>query len=616
MYKKKKEAKNMVNLSQQKRQKMLSFLETIRQEHKNDDGVLIALSEIENELKAKKYGLIWEKHEELVDVMMKTHIPVFTEDIDREIAKNKNENYNFLLNGDNLHSLHLLKKTHKNKIDVIYIDPPYNTGSKDFVYDDAYVDDTDGYKHSKWLSFMNERLLLARDLLTDDGVMIISIGYQEVNNLMLLCREIFSEKQVVCVTIQTSGGKPNGGFTYMQEYLIFITPTDFQPKTMNFTGGISRSPFEGLTLSTFDKITRPNQAYPIFIDKTTMNIVGIGKSLTERINEGNYLGKLEDFVFDYSEAPEGAVAIWPVSSKGAECVWRLIPERLKRDWNAGYIKVSKNKSKANPNEYSIQYLPEGVISKIKSGELEVIGKEQGAPTLIFGENKTAGGEIPTIWTEKDFYTTKGTSAIKDIFGDKRFSYPKPLELIIEILRATTKKNSLILDFFAGSGTTGQACLELNKSDKGNRKFILCTNNEGDICENVTYPRLQTVITGMRLDGSKYSDGISANLKYYHTDFVSRNEEYLSDALLDHIIEMIQLEHGIKIDGRRYIVVMSDEEADKIERIWNEYDDVKAMYVSKNVLFTSKQINLFKQIPQYIIPDYYFNFELREEGEVW
>ena len=116
-------------------------------------------------------------------------------------------------------------------------------------------------------------------------------------------------------------------------------------------------------MSTFDKITRPNQAYPIFIDKTTMNIVGIGKSLTERINEGNYLGKLEDFVFDYSEAPEGAVAIWPVSSKGAECVWRLIPERLKRDWNAGYIKVSKNKSKANPNEYSIQYLPEGVISK-------------------------------------------------------------------------------------------------------------------------------------------------------------------------------------------------------------------------------------------------------------
>ena len=143
----------MVNLSQQKRQKMLSFLETIRQEHKNDDGVLIALSEIENELNAKKYGLIWEKHEELVDVMMKTHIPVFTEDIDREIAKNKNENYNFLLNGDNLHSLHLLKKTHKNKIDVIYIDPPYNTGSKDFVYDDAYVDDTDGYKHSKFPVF-------------------------------------------------------------------------------------------------------------------------------------------------------------------------------------------------------------------------------------------------------------------------------------------------------------------------------------------------------------------------------------------------------------------------------------------------------------------------------
>ena len=606
----------MPNLSQEKRQRMLAFLDTIRQEHKDDDDVLIALGEIESELNAKKYGLVWEQHEEAVDVMMRTHIPVFTEDAGKEITTSAGGVYNFLLEGDNLHSLRLLEKTHRGRIDVIYIDPPYNTGSKDFVYDDAYVDDNDGYKHSKWLSFMNQRLLSARNLLKNDGVLVISIGYQEVNNLMLLCQEIFSDRQVACVTIQTSGGKPNGGFTYVHEYIIFVTPNDFQPRKMSFTGGISRSPFEGLTLSTFDKTTRPNQAYPIFIDRETMNIVGVGKSLTERVNEGTYSGELADFPFDFDEAPEGTAALWPISSKGAECVWRLIPERLKNDWEKGYLKVSKNKSKVNPNEYSVQYLPEGVISKIKSGELEVVGQEPGAPTLVFGENKTVGGEIPTIWTEKDFHTTKGTAAIKEIFGDKRFSYPKPLELIVEILRAVTKTDSIVLDFFAGSGTTGQACLELNKQDSGNRRFIVCTNNEGDICNSVTYPRLQTIFSGVRIDGSTYSDGIPANLKYYRTDFVARDEEYLSDALLEHIAEMVQLEHGVRIDGQRYIMVMSDEEADALEKNWSDYTDVQAMYISKNVLFTSSQVSLFKDTAQFIIPDYYFNFELREEGETW
>ena len=606
----------MANLSQEKRQRMLAFLDTIRQEHKDDDDVLIALGEIESELNAKKYGLVWEQHEEAVDVMMRTHIPVFTEDASKEITCDESGVYNFLLEGDNLHSLRLLEKTHRGRIDVIYIDPPYNTGSKDFVYDDAYVDDNDGYKHSKWLSFMNQRLLSARNLLKKDGVLVISIGYQEVNNLMLLCQEIFSDRQVACVTIQTSGGKPNGGFTYVHEYIIFVTPNDFQPRKMSFTGGISRSPFEGLTLSTFDKTTRPNQAYPIFIDRETMNIVGVGKSLTERVNEGTYSGELADFPFDFDEAPEGTAALWPISSKGAECVWRLIPERLKNDWEKGYLKVSKNKSKVNPNEYSVQYLPEGVISKINSGELEVVGQEPGAPTLVFGENKTVGGEIPTIWTEKDFHTTKGTAAIKEIFGDKRFSYPKPLELIVEILRAVTKTDSVVLDFFAGSGTTGQACLELNKQDSGNRRFIVCTNNEGDICNNVTYPRLQTIISGVRIDGSTYSDGIPANLKYYRTDFVPRDEEYLSEALLEHIAEMVQLEHGVKIDGQRYLMVMSDEEADELEQNWSDYADVQAMYISKNVLFTSSQVSLFKDTAQFIIPDYYFNFELREEGETW
>lgn len=606
----------MSNLSKIKRERMMAFLQKIKDKYRDDDEMLIALGEIESELNAKKYGLVWEQHEEAVDIMMRDNIPVFTEVMEREIAAAPGQGYNFILEGDNLHSLRLLEKTHNGKIDVIYIDPPYNTGNKDFVYDDVYVGDLDGFKHSKWISFMWERLKIARNLLTRDGVIAISIGYQEVHNLVVLCQEMFDTKQVTCVTVQTSGGKPNGGFNYVQEYLVFIAPRDFKPNTMNFTGGIERSPFEGLTLSTFTKITRPNQVYPIFIDKKTMNIVGVGKTLTERINDGSYVGELDAFSFDYNEAPDGTVALWPISSKGAECVWRLIPSRLMRDWEKGYIKVSKNKFKSNPNEFSVQYLPEGVIQKVENGELEVIGKESNMPTLVFGKNKTVGSEIPTIWTEKDFYTTKGTSRVKEILGDKRFSYPKPLELIMEILRATSKEDSIVLDFFAGSGTTGHAVIELNAEHHSNRRFILCTNNEGNICEKVTYPRIKTVITGKRDDGSEYAMGFPTNIKYYRTDFVSKEEEYISDILLKHVVEMIQLEHGVKIDGSQYLMVMSDDEADELQKYWNKYKDAKALYVSRNVLFTTEQNRLFANVEIHTIPDYYFNFELKEVGETW
>ena len=236
----------MANLSKIRRDKMIQFLETLKEQH-SDDESLIAINQIEKELVSKRYGLVWEEHEENVDVMMRDNIPVFTEVSEREIAEAPEENYNFLLEGDNLHSLYLLEKTHKGKVDVIYIDPPYNTGSKDFIYDDVFVDNNDGFKHSKWLSFMSERLLIAERLLSERGILVISIGYQEVHNLMVLCQDIFCNKQIVCITVQTSGGKPNGGFTYVHEYLVFITTEEFQPYAMSFTGGIERSPYEGLT---------------------------------------------------------------------------------------------------------------------------------------------------------------------------------------------------------------------------------------------------------------------------------------------------------------------------------------------------------------------------------
>ena len=594
------------NISKQKREDLLNKIKEIRTfiasapQDENTGNLLSYLSDLEKDVNGKKYGLVFEEHREEIDEVLDTHTPVLTEEEDLFI--DNGEQMNFLIEGDNLASLKLLEKTHKGKIDLIYIDPPYNTGNKDFIYDDVFVDKSDSFIHSKWLSFMSARLKIARKLLAPQGALIISIGYQEVHNLNLLCQDIFFDRQNVVVTVQTSGGKPNGGFNYTQEYLMFVVPTDFSPNAISFTGGIERSPFEGLTFSTFDKTTRPNQTYPIFIEKNTMRIVGVGKSLAERIADGSYLGEAKDFVFDFNEAPEGTVALWPISSKGADCVWRLISTRLLHDWKLGYIKVSKNKSKACPNEYSLQYLPDGVIRKIESGDLEVIGRENDLPTLKLGKNETVGSDIPTIWTEKDFFTTKGSSYVRNIFGDKRFPYPKPLEFIVELLRASTSDNSLIVDFFAGSGTTGEATMLLNKETRGNRRFILCTNNENGICREVTYERIKRVID---------KEGYTASIKYYRVDYVPVSErmyyEY-ADELLSHIRELVELENGVNFTGNAEIgIVLTEDELDNFVTNADDFAKCKKLYMGHDLLPTEEQEQIIKAhgIEISIIPDYYY-----------
>lgn len=469
--------------------------------------------------------------------------------------------WHILIEADNYHGLQVLEYVCANKVDCIYIDPPYNTDHDEWKYNDAFVDSNDRWAHSMWLSMMKKRLVLAQRLLTEKGTLVISIGYQELNRLVLLCEELFPDRQVVPVTVQTSGGKPSGGFNYLQEYLVFVTTKDFSSKGLEFAGGKSRTPFEGLTLATFSQSQRPNQTYPIFVNKDTMQIVGCGKSLTDRISDEDYLGDPDDFEYDYSEAPEGCVAVWPVTSKGKKCVWRLISKRLMEDWEKGYIKVGINKSKKCPNEYSVQYLPDGIIKKIKKGQLEVLGHEDGCPTLKFGENETEGKDIPTIWTEKEFYTTKGSGQIEAIMGNKDFPYPKPLTLITEVLRACTNENSLILDFFAGSGTTLNAVNLLNDQDGGNRRCILVTNNEiskkqhkaftkagltpgsvewekHGICRSVTWPRTVSTISGKSPDGTDIegnyfafdeennerpmAHGFESNCEYFRLGFLDKD----------------------------------------------------------------------------------------------
>lgn len=216
---------------------------------------------------------------------------------------------------------------------------------------------------------------------------------------------------------------------------------------------------------------------------------------------------------------------------------------------------------------------------------------------------------------------KELSAI--IGSNHGFDTVKPVKVLKQLCFHSTQKDSLILDFFAGSGTTAQAVLELNKEDGGNRKFILCTNNENNICEEITYERIKRVIYGYSYVEKKKNgdvtvnvEGIPANLKYFKTDFIPKDADDVSEELLSHIKEMVELENGITIDNKHYLIILTDEQADELAKNWSNYEDVKAIYVSRNVLFTSEQNTLFRNTEIHTIPDYYFEYELKELGESW
>ena len=596
------------NISKQKRDDILGKIKEIRTfisaapQDENTGNLLSYLSELEKDVCGKKYGLVFEEHREEIDEVLATHTPVLTEESDLYIA-NGGE-MNFLIEGDNLASLQLLEKTHKGKIDLIYIDPPYNTGNQDFIYDDSYVAVNDGFHHSKWISFISERLKFAKKLLSKNGVIAISIGYQEVHNLMLLCQELFYDKNVTCVTVQTSGGKPNGGFNITYEFIVFITPEDFSPNASENAMNEYASPYHGMNLATFDQVQRPGQAYPIFVDKDGV-FIGCGKSLTERVKNGEYTGELQDFVYDYSEAPDGAVAIWPVTRKGIPCVWRLIPTRLARDWEKGYIKIVPQNPGKTQNLFTIQYLSDGIIKKIEKGELEThrISDDNRIPTIDVDNYRTAGTTIQAIWTEKAYYTTNGGNEMADILGSKKaFSYPKPLALILEIVQRISAEDSTVLDFFAGSGTTGHAVMKLNAEDGGKRKFILCTNNENNICRDITYERVKRVI-----DKEDYA----ASLKYYKVDYIPVSErmyyEYADD-LLAHIRELVELENGVNFtDNAEIGIVLTEEELDKFIANADSFAKCHKLYMGHDLLPSDEQEQILRTqgIEISIIPDYYY-----------
>lgn len=585
----------MANLSQQKRERMLAFLNKVKEEHKDDDETLQALDEIENELNSKKYGLVWEKHEEEVDRMMQDNIPVFTEVKEREIKAKDENDYHFLLEGDNLHSLKLLEKTHAGKIDVIYIDPPYNTKKDGFTYSDTLVDGNDGFRHSKWISFMNERLKIAQHLLSEQGMIFISIDENEYAQLRLLSDEIFDELNFVeNIVWNKRVPKNDKGIGNIHEYILtYANNTNYKYKLMSSKEGIN-------DIRTLINISKQEQWSPEKLEKelnklykakkypraiTLYNCVDNNNRIFGKINmswpNGNTFGPRYDVIHPITQ----------YSVKVPDRGWRWSEETFNKLVDYG-----------NP-----QVLSDGSII---CGRIWFSKKDSMQPSSVKYLEEVDRMLLRSIISLK----SDGGMILESVLGSKSiFAYPKPVTLIKELIDAATynNKSATILDFFAGSGTTAHAVLELNKEDGGNRKFILCTNNENNICEEVTYERIKRVIHG-------YADveGIPANLKYFKTDFIAKDADDVSEELLSHIKEMVELENGITLDNKHYLIVLSDEEADELAKNWPNYKDVKAIYVSRNVLFTSEQDALFSNTEIHIIPDYYFEYELKEVGETW
>lgn len=560
------------NISKKKREDLLDKIKQIRAfiaaapQDENTGNLLSYLSELEKDVNGKKYGLVFEEHREEIDEVLDTHTPVLTEEADLFI--DHGGQMNFLLEGDNLAALKLLEKTHRGKIKMIYIDPPYNTANKDFAYDDTRVDLTDTFRHSKWLSFMRERLRIARNLLRDDGILFISIDDNEQSDLKLLCDEIFKEENFFSQVIIQSNKR---GQTYKQiakthEYLLIYTrspeaefneidKTD-DDNDLNLLDKIGAYNVRELRNRNpkFGKHNRPNLFYPIYVNPSI-------------VDKDGFCPISLAYTTDY------CVEVYPFNSTGGESCWR----------------------------WSTKLLSENINSNTQFSNVVARAKRDGTFNIYEKYRKTTY-KAKSIWLETDVITEKGTVELGELGLSERFPFPKPLFLLKKCLQIGTNSNDIILDFFAGSGTTGHAVMKLNAEDGGTRRFILCTNNENGICRDVTYERIRRVI-----DKEDYA----ASLKYYKVDYVPISDrmyyEY-ADELLRHIRELVELENGINFTGNEEIaIVLTDEELEIFLDDEGICKKCRKLYMGHDVLLDAQQAQALQEynIAVNDIPDYYY-----------
>ncbi|MBI3442384.1 MAG: site-specific DNA-methyltransferase [Candidatus Sungbacteria bacterium] len=435
--------------------------------------------------KRKKYGLVWEDKPEDVVEQCKTELPVLKEVKNKAIAKDKNGPVNILIEGDNYHALSVLNYTHKGKIDVIYIDPPYNTGNKDFIYNDNFVDAEDPYRHTKWLSFMEKRLKLAKNLLKRTGVIFMSIDDNESAQLKLLADDIFK-----------------GGFI-----ATIIWEKKFSPQ--NDVKWFSDNHDYLLVYAKNKESWRPN-----LLPRT--EVANSRYSNPDNDPRGDWTSA------DMTVKTYSAKYDYPIKTPSG----RVVNPTKGRCW-------------AMPRERVDELVKENRIWFGESGG--------NVPRVKIFLSEVKEGIVPlTIWRYTEAgHNQEARQELKNILHDTMFDNPKPTKLIKKVLQVSSAKHSVVLDFFAGSGTTGHAVLELNKEDGGNRRFILCTDDQDNngsgtkIAVDICYPRVAKVIEGYKDAKGKSVAGLGGNFKYFRTAFVgAESNDKNKEALTKQATEML------------------------------------------------------------------------------
>lgn len=450
--------------------------------------------------------------------------------------------WHVLIEADNYHALQLLEYLYAGKVDCIYIDPPYNTGARDWKYNNDYVDNSDQYRHSKWLSMMQKRLKLAKKLLNPmDSVLIVTIDEKEYLHLGCLLEEMFSEADIEMVTsvINARGKQRTGKFARTEEYIFFVKmgkafvkqedDLDYQEGSDVPWRTMRRSSLAGARGKHGAGACGPNQFFPVYVSDDG-KIVDIGKSLPE------------DQDITAFPAPNNTTAVFPIRDDGTEMNWGITDGLAIQLWKKGYIRVGKHTPK-KPQKWELSYYTSGKITDIETGRAVIVGNNpDGSVQAKYVESKQKSPS--SVWVKPSHNAeTEGTSLLKAIYGNEnRFTYPKSLYAVKDAISLfiSDKLDALVVDFFAGSGTTLHAVNLINAIDGGHRRCIMVTNNEvseseaekmskeglapGDkewdkfgIARYVTWPRTVCTLEGHDVNGNPLKDNYGADIERFIPD---------------------------------------------------------------------------------------------------
>ncbi len=532
-----------------------------------------------------------------------------------------------LIEADNYHALQLLEYLYAEKVDCIYIDPPYNTGARDWKYNNDYVDSSDQYRHSKWLSFMEKRLKLAKKLLNPkNSVLIVTIDEKEYLHLGCLLEEIFPEArmQMITTVISAKGVVRTGQFSRVEEYIFILEfgkssaiPTkknmlDDEVKKesgreIEWLGFRRRAPQA-------KRNSRPNQFYPIFVNNNSGKIEAIGDVIPHGV--------------DRNTVPvlEGCTALWPLSKDGDERLWSLVPDQARENLKKGYLRV--NNWNAKKKTGTVYYLPSGTIDDIENGKAEVIGHNSDGS--VMAQYKIEGTTPPKrVWNMKSHNAeTYGTNILNSIIG-KRFDYPKSLYAVQDTLQffVSQKPDALIVDFFSGSGTTLHAVNLLNAEDGGHRRCIMVTNNEvsdteakaltkqgykpGDeeweklgIARYVTWPRTVCSIEGHDVNGKPLkgnyfgsdipmAEGFKANAAFFKLGFLDKNAVALGRQFKELLpvlwmkancigpcpkLEVTELPKMLVLPENKFAVLIDETYYSEFDKKLMEHPEIQTIYI--------------------------------------